>query len=557
MTDKQHFTKTTSTANETIVEVFERVAVQFPERIAIRNQNLKVQLSYRELNQHANALAAALQKRGVVAGDVVAMAFPHSAEWSVCMLAVLKCGAAYLPLDTSNPVLRLQACLRTANARCVLTGQADEASAYAEDLPVLSYVLSALEPVGSLEGEKLDKLDENVRAEQALTSDSLAYVMFTSGSTGKPKAVLVPHRAVVRLVVNTNYIAIKASDSVLQFAPPSFDASTFEFWAPLLNGACLVPYSAKGLDPNRLKQDIAQNNVSVMWLTAALFHLVVERFIEAILPLRVLLAGGDVLNAKFVRKALETIPGLTLINGYGPTENTTFTCCHVMTADNPPQDNVPIGTAITGTTLHILNDELQPVAPGEAGQLYVSGKGVALGYLATELNEAAQQAFFSNINIANGTIYNTGDLVKALPDGAIEFIGRQDNQVKIRGYRVSLEEIKSHLADIPGVSDVLVLVERYEGGDQLLFAYIKSGDSGGVGETERADETDHNENTAVNLTDNHSANHDVSQRASLNPKIIKQHLAGTLPDYMIPDRFVFCDELPINENGKLDKKLLG
>jgi len=542
MTDQQHFTKTTNAEDETIVEVFERVAAQFPERIAIQNQNLNVQLSYRELNQHANALAAALQKRGVVAGDVVAMAFPHSAEWSVCMLAVLKCGAAYLPLDTSNPVSRLQACLRTANARYVLTGQTDEAQAYAEDLTVLSY---ALTDVVFLNGEKLNKLDENVRAEQALTSDSLAYVMFTSGSTGKPKAVLVPHRAVVRLVVNTNYVAIKASDAVLQFAPPSFDASTFEFWAPLLNGACLVPYSAKGLDPNRLKQDIAQNSVSVMWLTAALFHLVVERFIEAILPLRVLLAGGDVLNAKFVRKALETIPGLTLINGYGPTENTTFTCCHVMTADNPPQDNVPIGKAITGTNLHILNDELQPVAPGEAGQLYVSGKGVALGYLATELNEAAQQAFFTNSSIANGTIYNTGDLVKALPDGAIEFIGRQDNQVKIRGYRVSLEEIKSHLADIPGVSDVLVLVERYDGGDQLLFAYIKCGDSVGVGETECADEIDH------------SANHDVSQRASLNPKIIKQHLAGTLPDYMIPDRFVFCDELPINENGKLDKKLLG
>ena len=512
MTDQQHFTKNTSTANETIVEVFERVAAQFPERIAIRNQNLNEQLSYRELNQHANALAAALQKRGVVAGDVVAMAFPHSAEWSVCMLAVLKCGAAYLPLDTSNPVSRLQACLHTANARCVLTGQADDAQAYADDVPVLSYALSALESeelgslaLGSLNGEKQDKIDENVRPTQALTSDSLAYVMFTSGSTGKPKAVLVPHRAVVRLVVNTNYIAIKASDAVLQFAPPSFDASTFEFWAPLLNGACLVPYSAKGLDPNRLKQDIAQNNVSVMWLTAALFHLVVERFIEAILPLRVLLAGGDVLNAKFVRKALDTIPGLTLINGYGPTENTTFTCCHVMTADNPPQDNVPIGTAITGTSLHILNDELQPVTPGEAGQLYVSGKGVALGYLATELNEAAQQAFFSNSNIANGTIYNTGDLVKALPDGAIEFIGRQDNQVKIRGYRVSLEEIKSHLADIPGVSDVLVLVERYDGGDQLLFAYIKCGDSGGVDQ---------------------GANSSASQNASLNPKVIKQHLAG-------------------------------
>lgn len=542
---------TNSRANEaapqTIHGVFEQCAAQFGQRTATRLSG-NDELTYTQLNQLANDLAAALQQRGVKPGDIVAMSFPHSAHWSVCMLAVLKCGAAYLPLDTNNPVARLQACLSTAKAKCILTNPAiasqTKTKDYAEGYDLLTFDLvpadstkdsasdsttnSRFAAQAMLQGEPV-KPDPNVAQPLQpveVNGDHLAYVMFTSGSTGNPKGVLVPHRAVVRLVVNTNYVDIQPSDAILQFAPPSFDASTFEFWGALLNGACLVPYSGMGLDPNRLKNDIEQNQVTVMWLTAALFHMVADKFIEALMPLRVLLAGGDVLNPKHVRKVLDTIPGVTLINGYGPTENTTFTCCHVMTAANPPEDKVPIGKAISGTDLHILDDEFTPVEPGHAGLLVAGGKGVALGYLSADptladLTPAAQTAFFERPELAPGLLYNTGDIVRAMPNGDIEFIGRKDNQVKVRGYRVSLEEIKGHLADLPGVSDAFVNVERHDGGDQILCAYVKSELPG--------------------------------TEAMLDAKTLRKALAGVIPAYMIPDKFVFCTELPINDNGKLDK----
>jgi len=544
-------------ASQTIHGVFEQCAAQFGQRTAIRLSGNGT-LTYAQLNQLANDLAAALQQRGVKPGDIVAMSFPHSAHWSVCMLAVLKCGAAYLPLDTNNPVARLRACLSTAKAKCILTNPAiasqTKTKDYAEGYDLLTFDLvpadsrkdaasdsttnSTLAAQAMLQGEPIKPASSAAQPLQPAevngerNGDSLAYVMFTSGSTGNPKGVLVPHRAVVRLVVNTNYVDIQPSDAILQFAPPSFDASTFEFWGALLNGACLVPYSGMGLDPNRLKNDIEHNQVTVMWLTAALFHMVADKFIEALMPLRVLLAGGDVLNPKHVRKVLDTIPGVTLINGYGPTENTTFTCCHVMTVANPPEDKVPIGKAISGTDLHILDDEFTPVEPGRAGLLVAGGKGVALGYLSADptladLTPAAQAAFFEQPELAPGLLYNTGDMVRAMPNGDIEFIGRKDNQVKVRGYRVSLEEIKGHLADLSGVSDALVNVERHDGGDQILCAYVKS-----------------------DMPDS-SAIFDIN--TMLDAKTLRKALAGVIPAYMIPDKFVFCTELPINDNGKLDK----
>lgn len=535
-------------APQTIHGVFEQCVAQFGQRTAIRCTNSGNTLSYAQLDQHASDLAVALQQRGVEPGDIVAMSFPHSAHWSVCMLAVLKCGAAYLPLDTNNPVARLRACLSTAKAKCILTNPAIASQAktkdYAEGYDLLTFDLVPADPTkdlatdsttnatsaaqAMLQGEPVKPASSAAQPWQSVevNGDHLAYVMFTSGSTGNPKGVLVPHRAVVRLVVNTNYVQIQPSDAILQFAPPGFDASTFEFWGALLNGACLVPYSGMGLDPNRLKNDIEQNQVTVMWLTAALFHMVADKFIEALLPLRVLLAGGDVLNPKHVRKVLDTIPGVTLINGYGPTENTTFTCCHVMTAANPPEDKVPIGKAISGTDLHILDDEFTPVEPGEAGLLVAGGKGVALGYLSadpslSDLTPAAQAAFFERPELAAGLLYNTGDVVRVMRNGEIEFIGRKDNQVKVRGYRVSLEEIKGHLAELPGVSDALVNVERHEGGDQILFAYVKC-----------------NMPEGTDMPD---------------AKTLRKALAGVIPAYMIPDKFVFCTELPVNGNGKLDK----
>ena len=480
---------------------FERVAEAYGSNTAVRY--LDDAISYRELNDNANAVAQKLQALGVSKGDTVAIALSHSTDLYIAMLAVLKCGAVYLPIDETLPTARIQAYFAAASVDvCISNKQV----AFQRDLEV-AYIYA-------------EDFDQRLESDSAFHSvevegDDPAYIMFTSGSTGAPKAVVVPHRAVLRLVIDTNYIQLTESDSLLQFAPPSFDASTFEIWGALLNGAKLVAYSGNGLDPNRLKNDIFDNQVTVMWLTAALFHLVVNRFIEVLRPINVLLAGGDVLNPKYVHRLFETYPDITLINGYGPTENTTFTCCHVMNKDKVPSGNVPIGTEISGTDIHILDDSLNEVVIGEIGTLYASGQGVALGYLNDDRNE---QAFFYNGDIAKDLIYNTGDLVRRNRSGALEFVGRVDNQVKVRGYRVSLDEIRLHLVELPEVSDAAVVVSQQDSGEQLLVAYTK-------------------------------LNHELSVTA----RELRAKLAAHLPAYMIPDQITFCSSLPIKPNGKIDK----
>ena len=326
----------------------------------------------------------------------------------------------------------------------------------------------------------------------------------------------MPHRAVVRLVKDTNYIDIRADDCFLQFAPVSFDASTFEIWGALLNGARLALYSGSVVDPNLLNREIADNNVTILWLTAALFHLVGTRYGSMLRPLRVLLAGGDVLNPEVVNAVLDAHPGLVLINGYGPTENTTFTCCHRMSSEVRPHSTVPIGKPITGTQVHILDEHRNPVQVGRVGELYVSGKGVALGYL------EATEAFFSDASIAEGLIYRTGDLVKETLGGVIEFIGRTDNQVKIRGYRVALEDVESSLLQLSEVDSVAVMPQKSSMSEHHLVAYLQP-----------------------------KANVEISAEQ------IKRELGKAVPPYMVPDVIEFCSELPINKNGKINRAQLG
>lgn len=486
-----------------IQDAFELCVLSNPEAIAI--QNGTVTLSYAEVNGRANYLAAYLQSNGVEPGDFVAMSFPHGANMIVAILAILKCGAAYLPVSTSNPVAVNQSNLAQAGVKVMLVENGNPA--YANGLTVISveqspeYFSSELHDFTHYQNHADDK----------------AYIMFTSGSTGKPKGVVVPHRAIMRLVLKTNFVDIASRDNVLQMAPASFDAATFEIWAPLLNGATLVPYSGLGLDPNRLKSDISDNNVTVMWLTAALFHLIAENAIEAFSPLKVLIAGGDVINPKYVNKVLDNFPNITVVNGYGPTENTTFTCCHVMTTANRPDGPVPIGRGISGTSTFVLDDNGKPVAEGEVGELIAGGLGVALGYLNKPLDDGP---FFLDNCLDEGLLYRTGDLVRCNQNGEFEFIGRQDNQVKVRGFRVSLEEIKNAIAQVSGVADALVTVQKFQGGDQLLTAYVKA------------------DPEIVTLP------------------VLRKTLARELANYMIPDKFIVSSNLPINANGKLDKKAL-
>ncbi|TQV77386.1 amino acid adenylation domain-containing protein [Aliikangiella marina] len=495
------FSRKTQPSN--IHKLFEQYAITNPDNIAVKYSGESI--TYSVLNARANNLASHLKAKNVGVSDIVALEMSHTIEFVVSIIAILKCGAAYLPIDSQLPIHRIEKYLDIAKVKLLIANKTSQVSSLST-LPIILF-----EEKGLFEQELSEF--QSINGEP----DSRAYVMFTSGSTGDPKGVEVPHRAVIRLVKETNYISVAETDCILQFAPANFDASTFEFWGALLNGACVALYSGKGLDPNRLKQDLVNNNVTILWLTAALFHLVADKFIDVLRPLRVLLAGGDVLSAKYIRKVINQFPDITMINGYGPTENTTFTCCHKMTKNNLPDTNVPIGKAITGTNVFILDENFNPVKDGRLGELYTSGSGVALGYL----NDSNNQNFFYNDKIDTGLIYRTGDLVARNENGEILFHGRKDNQVKIRGYRVSLEEVKSAIVKVKEVVDAIVTTKKYESGDQILVAYIQ-----------------------------------VKEEHELSPKSIKSMLAKILPDYMIPDSFIFSESLPINNNGKVDKKLM-
>ena len=479
---------------------FESQVLATPSATAVYQQG--VETSYQSLHWLSNHVAAHLRTVGVGPGDIVAINMKHSLELVVAMLAVLKCGAAYLPIDDGNPTARNVGYMERTNTQVMISRPVD-LSDYPEHLTV---VFSDVEGLFTTQLEDFEA--------HAGSGDDLAYVMFTSGSTGQPKGVMVAHRGIVRLVKDSNYVSIKQDDRILQLAPPSFDASTFEFWGALLNGAVLVPYSNAVLDPNKLRDDIEQNHITVLWLTAALFHLVVDRFIDTLTGLRVMLAGGDVLSAKHINKLLDAAPHVTVINGYGPTENTTFTCCHPMSVDNRPDNFVLIGKAVSGTTTFVLDEQGDMVAKGEQGELVVGGAGVALGYL----NDEGNRAFYRDERLSDGLLYRTGDIVKQNPDETFEFVGRKDNQVKVRGFRVSLEEIKTHIVALEQVSDALVLRKSFDSGDQIIVAYVQ-----------------------------------LKQEGALSIKEIKALLAEVIPSYMIPNQFILRNDLPINDNGKLDK----
>jgi len=448
-------TKTDYPNDKCIHQLFEEQVEKTPDAVAVVFEEQK--LTYSQLNSKANQLAHYLQKLGVVPETRVGICVERSLEMVVGLLAILKAGGAYVPLDPNYPTSRLNYMVEDAQLSIILTQEK-----WQHYLPSTAAQVICLDPDIPWTGSS-----ENLTV--SITSEHQAYMMYTSGSTGLPKGVNIRHQGVVRLVKNTNYIKLTEEDIFLQLAPISFDAATFEIWGSLLNGGTLVVMPPHQPSLAEIGAAIRENQVTTLWLTAGLFQLMVEEQLENLKSLKQLLAGGDVLSVTHVQKVVEKLPGCKLLNGYGPTENTTFTCCFQVKADSNLEKSVPIGKPISNTQVYILDSNLQPVPIGVPGELHIGGDGLATGY--HNRPELTAEKFIPN-PFENSKLYKTGDLARYLGDGNIEFLGRIDHQVKIRGYRIETGEIEAVLNSYPIVKETVVVAREDNPGDKRLVAYI-------------------------------------------------------------------------------------
>ena len=442
--------------DSTVQVLFEKRVAESPQSIALECG--AVRLTYAELNRRSNCLADELRGLGVGPDVLVGITCERSPETIAAILAIVKAGGAYLPLDANWPVERLRFTALDSGIALALALEGELDSIASDSLRVLRIPRA---PV-----------DENWDASRAPAAgiDSLLYVMPTSGSSGAPKGVSVTHRGVLRLVVNPNYIDISARDTFIQFAPIAFDASTLEIWAPLLNGARLVilPPYVPSLD--ELGHAIQRSGATIVWLTASLFRQMIDSQIHELHGVRLLLCGGDVLSPAHVRKAAGELHATKVINGYGPTENTTFTTTYTVPADGNFGASVPIGRPVSATSVYVLDPHLNLLPAGVPGELYIGGDGLARGYWRRE--QLTSERFISSPFGTGRRLYRTGDKVRWRADGILEFLGRFDDQVKIRGFRIEPSEVQCVLSEHPAVAEAVVVAREDTPGDKRLVAYV-------------------------------------------------------------------------------------
>jgi aspartate racemase len=435
----------------TIHGLFAEQAARTPRAVALTETGESVKdWTYEELDRRSSQLAHMLVEAGAGPEVAVAVALDRSATAVLAFLAVLKAGAAYVPLDPSYPAQRLEYLLRDSEARILIISERD-----LEAMPPFDG------PCVVLDRDAATLFGGNHRSVENLAgAETLAYVMYTSGSTGELKGVCVVHRGVVRLVKGANYARLSSEDVILACSPVTFDASTFEIWGALLNGGRVVIERERMPTVESLRRAIRQYGVTTLWLTAGLFHRIVEADPSTFRGLHQLLAGGGVLSVSHVNRVLEVLGEGVFVNGYGPTENTTFTCCHCMAGGTRVERTVPIGRPISNTRVYLLDQDLQPVPVGVAGELYAGGDGLARGYLRAAERTAERFLADPFADQPGARMYRTGDLARYRPDGTIEFIGRVDHQVKIRGHRVELGAIETTLSKHPAVREAVVVARE-------------------------------------------------------------------------------------------------
>jgi amino acid adenylation domain-containing protein len=472
-----------------------------PDRQAVRDPRTDETVSYKQLWDRAGALAGDLARAGVGRRDIVAVSLPRSVELVVALLGIVRAGAVYLPLDPQAPADRITTILAESGTRFGV-GDAGHGTVA---IPV--------------PGAAVDAGPGEEPADSPASAEDPCYVMYTSGSTGTPKGVIVPHRAVTRLVTRAHYCVVAPGDRVANGSNPAFDATTFEIWGALAAGATVVVFpSVLELAIDEWVQLVRRERVGTMFLTTSLFHTVAREQPDAFASLANLVVGGEQLDLVAARRVLEAGPPRRLVNGYGPTETTTFAAYFDCTLDTlTGLDRVPVGFPLQDTALYVTDEDLTPLPPGESGELCVGGAGVALGYLGRQDLTAER---FVTVPGTGERLYRTGDLARQLPSGAIELLGRRDRQVKLRGFRIELEEIELAAAST-GLCDAVFVEKVGEGPTALLAGFVlpAAGSGDVVGELRTA-------------------------------------LARRLPDYMIPTRWVVLDALPTGPTGKTDRARL-
>ena len=489
---------------KTIAALFEEIVEKNPDKPAVVYQGIP--MTYRELNEKANTLAHNLRnKYNLNLDEPVAILMDRSHELIIAILGVLKAGGAYLPIDTKTPVERVNTILKDVNTNVIISDNEPENKIYSA-----SHVIHITE-------EYLSGGNNLTNINPGKTSSNLAYILYTSGSTGVPKGSMIEEKSVIRLVRDTNYIIFDGSEKLLSTSSISFDATTFDIWGVLLNGGTLYLENTEDyLDPEKLKKYICGYKIDTILFSTGLYVKMAEadqqHSLNLFEGLQTVVVGGDKLPSRISNKLIKSYPGIILLNGYGPTENTTFTTVFKVTEEF--QGDIPIGVPISNTTVYIFNEYGNLCPVGVPGEIYIGGEGLSRGYVnRIDLNK---QKFVENPFNKGEILYRSGDIAQWSDDGNILFLGRNDDQLKLRGYRIETGEIENISAKYSGITGAKVIVIQEEDQKELALYYT-------------------------------SAN-------EISKEEISKYLGKTLPEYMIPKYYIRLDEFPLNQNGKVDYK---